>query len=64
MMKKRIFKDWVVMVLGFINILCVLIFFADCEDTGVFCLTHIIALVIFILNVILITKYGKKELFK
>lgn len=63
-MKKRAFKDWVVMVLGFINILCVLIFFADCENTTIFCLTHIIALAIFILNATLITIYGKKEMFK
>lgn len=63
-MRKRVLKDWVVMMLGFINILCVLIFFADCENTSIFCLTHIIALLIFVLNTILITKYGKKELFK
>lgn len=61
-MKKRVLKDWVVMVLGFINILCVLIFFADCEDTGVFCLTHIIALVVFVFNATIITKYGKKRI--
>lgn len=63
-MKRKVLKNWVVMVLGFVNILAVLVMASDCDNIHNFFITHIIALAIFIINATIITKYGSKELFK
>ena len=63
-MKRKVFKDWVVMVLGFVNILAVLFMTGDWENMLTFHLVHVIALLIFIANTTLIVKYGKKDLFE
>lgn len=63
-MKKRVLKDWVVMVLGFINIIAIMVLASDCDNIHNFLVTHIIALVVFVFNATIITKYGKTELFK
>ena len=63
-MRRKVFKDWVVMVLGFVNILAVLFMASDWENMLTFHLVHIIALIIFVINTILIFKYGKKDLFE
>lgn len=63
-MKRKVLKDWVTMVLGFVNILAVMFMASDWENMLTFHLVHIVALVIFILNTTLIIKYGKKDLFE
>lgn len=63
-MKRKVLKDWVVIVLGFVNILAVMFIASDWENMLTFHLVHIIALAIFIFNATIITKYGKKDLFE
>lgn len=63
-MKRKVLKDWVVMVLGFVNLISVMIMASDCDSIHNFLVTHIIALVVFVFNATIITKYGKKDLFE
>jgi len=63
-MKRKVLKDWVVMVLGFVNILAVMFMASDWEDMLTFHLVHIVDLVIFVINTTLIVKFGKKDLFE
>ncbi len=63
-MKRRVFKDWVIMLLSFINIICVFFISADFEDMLTFHLVHIVALLIFAFNSVLIIRHGKEDWFE
>lgn len=62
-MKRNVLKNWVVMVLVIINMFAIMVMGSDSENIKIFLLSHLIATIIFILNSIIIIKYGKKELF-
>lgn len=62
-MEKKVFKKWVVGVLAIINMIALMIMGSDCESLTTFLITHLIATSIFVLNSMIIVKYGKKELF-
>ena len=62
-MKKRRLKGWVKELLVIINIISILFMGSDCEDLSLFTLSHLIALVIFIItSIILIEEKDLKEL--
>lgn len=63
-MKRKVLKDWVVVVLGFVNLISVMVMTSDCDNIHNFLVTHIIALVVFVFNAIIIKKYGKRDLFE
>lgn len=62
-MKRKVLKNWVVGVLALINFFAIMLMSSDCENLTTFIITHLIALGIFLLNSMIIIKYGKKELF-
>ena len=63
-MKRRVFKDWVIILLSIINIFCVFFISADFENMITFHLVHIVALIIFIFNSVLIIRHGKEDWFE
>ncbi len=62
-MKRYVFKDWVVMTLGIINLFLIMLMASECEDVFTLFITNVVALIIFLFNSILILRFGKKELF-
>lgn len=62
-MKKIVLKDWVVVILAIINMFAIMVMGSDCESLKTFLISHLIAASVFILNSMIIVKYGKKELF-
>lgn len=62
-MKRIVFKNWVVCLLGIINFVALMIMSSECESLFMFFMSHLIALLVFVFNSMLILKFGKKELF-
>ena len=56
-MKRRKLRKWVEYSLIIINILAFIVMASDCESTKVFIISHLIALIIFVLNNHLLIKY-------
>lgn len=63
-MKRLVFRKWVMVVLLIIEFLTIIVFASDYEDLGVFMITHLVALIVFVLNGLLISKYASKDFFE
>lgn len=59
MKKKIVFRKWLNLLLNIIVFISVIVLLSDCADTGVFLLTHGIALLTLTLSVTLLFKYGR-----
>lgn len=56
-MKRRKLRKWAEYSLIIINILAFIVMASDCESTKVFIISHLITLIIFVLNSHLLIKY-------
>lgn len=59
-MRKLVFKKWVTYLLVVINLLAVLIMASDCENISTFIIVHLVALIIFVINSMLLIKHSKE----
>lgn len=57
-MKKKRFKKWVEYTLLTINFLAFIMLGSDCYDMGAFIAIHLIAIIIFLINTMLLFKYS------
>ena len=57
--KRRRLKKWVENVLIVFNILLLVVMASDCDDLMMFTITHLSALLLFIVNNLIIAKYGR-----
>lgn len=58
-MSKRYIKNWVQVLLVIINMLAILIMGSDCEDIKIFIVSHLFAGLVFVLNSLILLKYGR-----
>ena len=59
-----VLRKWVTVLLVIINIIALFILASDNDNLVVFFITHIIALIVFILNTAIIIRFGNKKYFK
>lgn len=59
-MRKLVFKKWVTYLLVVINLLAVLIMASDCKNISTFIIVHLVALIIFVINSMLLIKHSKE----
>lgn len=59
-MRKLVFKKWVTYLLVVINLLAVLIMASDFENISTFIIVHLVALIIFVINSMLLLKHSKE----
>jgi len=60
-MKRLVFKKWVLYVLAIINVFAFIVMASEVNDLGLFVVSHLVACIIFTINLMLIIKYGRKE---
>lgn len=63
-MKRIYLKSWVVYFLMGINFISLLFMAGECEDLKTFVISHLIAMIIFVLNSYVLVKYTNKKMFE
>lgn len=59
MKKKIVFRKWLNLLLNIIVFISVIVLLSDCADTGIFLISHGIALITLSISVTLLFKYGR-----
>lgn len=59
-MKRLVFKKWVMVVLAIINVIAFMVIASDCENELTYLVSHLIAGGVFALTIMLFNKYGRK----